>query len=204
MRTDMLQFLPKNYSKVLEIGCSTGNFKEILPDTLLTEFWGVDPSEKSAEIAKVKMDKVLVGFYEQVENEIPNNYFDLIIANDVIEHMADQWTFLQSIKKKMTANASIVLSIPNVRFYNNLKKLLYDKDWQYEDAGILDRTHLRFFTKKSIVRLLNENGFEIEKIKGINPAAGIGKLNFIGLKILQLMFGSDIKYFQFGVRAKVK
>jgi len=201
MRTDMLEFLPSEYSKVLEVGCCTGNFRQLLSKP--HEYWGCELFKEAASIAKTKLDKVLVGFYEDVVNEIPDNYFDLIIANDVIEHMELPWNFLQSIKRKMSANASIILSIPNVRYIRNLIELLYKKDWEYKDCGILDITHLRFFTQKSIVRLLNENGFEIEKIKGINlDPVKIKKRYLLIYWLHKLVIGSDIEFLRFGVRAK--
>jgi len=199
-RTDMLEFLPSEYSKILDVGCCNGNFKQLLNKP--SEYWGVEPFEKSAEVAKTKIDKVLIGLYDEVADEIPDNYFDLIIAFDVIEHMEQPWIFLQSIKKKMAKNASIMLSIPNVRWIDNLKELLYKKDWKYKDEGILDITHLRFFTEKSIVRLLNENGFEIEKMKGTNSAK-VRKWKLPLYYLLKFIFGSDIGFIHFGVRAKL-
>lgn len=199
MRPEMAQFLPSEYSKILEIGCCEGNFRQLCSKPC--EYWGVEPLEKAAEIAKTKLDKVLVGFYNEVENQIPNSYFDLVIANDVIEHIEQPWDFLQSLKKKMTKNASLVLSIPNVRFYGNLKELLHEKDWRYKEEGILDVTHLRFFTEKSIIRLLSESGLEIEKMLGINPVK-IRRRNLPIYWLVKSIFGKDIEFLQFGMRVK--
>jgi len=201
MRPEMVPFLPDEYSKVLEIGCNVGNFRQYVSKPC--EYWGVEPFKDSADIAKSRMDKVLVGFYDQVENDIPDNYFDLVIANDVIEHMERPWDFFQAIKRKMTKNASLVLSIPNVRYCENLKELLYDRDWKYKDCGVLDITHLRFFTAKSIINLLNENGFGIEKMQGINPMKV--RIRYLLLYWLsKIIFGKDMEFKQFGVRAKIK
>jgi 2-polyprenyl-3-methyl-5-hydroxy-6-metoxy-1,4-benzoquinol methylase len=200
-RPEMVQFLPSEYSKVLEIGCNVGNFRQHVSKQC--EYWGVEPFEEAANVAKTQMDKVLVNFYDNVVNEIPDNYFDLIVANDIIEHLEQPWNFLQSIKKKMTINASIVLSIPNVRYYLNLGGLLIHKDWKYVDAGILDITHLRFFTEKSIIRLLNENGFEIKMMKGINPMK-VYKRHLPKYWLAKIILGADIEFTQFGVRAMVK
>lgn len=198
MRSEMAQFLPTEYSKVLEIGCNIGNFRQYVDKS--SEYWGIEPSEQASEIAKTKMDKVLVGFYDKVANDIPDSYFDLVIANDIIEHMERPWDFLKSIKRKMNERASLVLSIPNVRHYENLKELLFEREWKYVDAGILDITHLRFFTEKSIIRLLNENEFEIKKMEGINPLR-IRKMCSPIYWLLRLILGSDIKFLQFGIRA---
>jgi len=200
-RPEMVEFLPSKYSTVLEIGCNVGNFVQFVNKPC--EYWGIEPYEEAANIAKNQMNKVLVGFYDNIVNEIPNNYFDLVIANDVVEHLEQPWNFLQSIKKKLTVNASIVLSIPNVRYYWNLKELLFHKDWKYVDSGILDITHLRFFTEKSIFRLLNENGFEIEKMKGINTI-NVGIQHLSKYLLAKFFFGADIKFCHFGLRAKIK
>jgi len=202
-RTEMLPFLPKEYSKILEIGCDVGNFRQLFSQNC--EYWGIEPFKGAADVAKTKLDKVLVDFYDDAEKQIPDNYFDCIIANDVIEHIEQPWLFLQSLKTKMSPNASLVLSVPNVRYYNNLIELLQDKDWKYRDYGILDITHLRFFTEKSIVRLLDEAGFEIEKMQGINP---IKTTNLGGRKerlkywFIKLILGKDIGFLQFGVRCR--
>ncbi|MCL2206473.1 MAG: class I SAM-dependent methyltransferase [Fibromonadales bacterium] len=199
MRPEMVPFLPDEYSNVLEIGCNDGNFRKYVSKPC--EYWGVEPFKGAADIAKTRMNRVLTGFYDEVENQIPDDYFDLIIANDVIEHMEQPWNFLRTIKKKMKKNASLVLSIPNVRYYKNLKELLCDRDWEYKDEGILDITHLRFFTEKSIVRLLNENYFEIEKMQGIGPK--VKKRYLFLLWVLKIIFGKDVEFLQFGVRAKI-
>jgi len=201
-RPEMVQFLPSEYSKVLEVGCNVGKFAAVVKDKPC-EYWGIEPFEEAAKVAKTKMDKVSVGFYDDIANEIPDNYFDLVIANDLIEHLEQPWNFLRSIKRKMTVNSSIVISIPNVRYYWNLRELLFCKDWKYVDCGILDITHLRFFTEKSIIRLLNENGFEIEMMKGINSVK-IGRRHLPKYWIAKFLWGTDIEFLQFGLRAKIK
>ncbi|MCL2283456.1 MAG: class I SAM-dependent methyltransferase [Fibromonadales bacterium] len=201
MRPEMVSFLPNEYAKILEVGCNVGNFRQYVSKPC--EYWGVEPFEQAAEVAKTRLNKVLIGFYNEVENKIPDNYFDLVIANDVIEHMEQPWNFLRSIKKKMTEDAKIVLSIPNFRYYENIKEILAEKDWKYKDCGILDITHLRFFTEKSIIRLLLENGFEIEKMQGINPVK-VRKRHLPLYWLFKCFWGKDIEFVQFGVRAKIK
>lgn len=147
-RKDVVPLLPENYSVVLEIGCGTANFRENLKSDI--EYWGIEPEKNMAMIAREKSYRILVGKYDDVYRKLPDNYFDLIICNDVIEHMADYDFFLQSVKRKMVKGSYIVASIPNVRYLNNLINLLIKKDWVYTDSGILDRTHLKFFTEKSI------------------------------------------------------
>jgi SAM-dependent methyltransferase len=147
---------------------------------------------------------VLVGFYDEVKHQLPDHAFDLVICNDVIEHLADPDQFLEAIKSKMSPGAYLVGSIPNVRHISNLKGLLLHKDWQYEDAGILDRTHLKFFTEKSLRKLFTEHQFEVEMLSGINDVSSRGFFPRIFSKLLYLVLGNDVRYIQLGFRVKAK
>jgi 2-polyprenyl-3-methyl-5-hydroxy-6-metoxy-1,4-benzoquinol methylase len=204
-RAKLFFLLPSKYFKVLEIGCADGSFRHNLkPDC---EYWGVEPMEKMAEVAAKKIDKVLIGTYQSVINKIPNDYFDLIICNDVIEHMSDHDAFLQSIMAKLVIDGCIIGSVPNVRYIMNLYELIIRKDWKYRDAGILDKSHLRFFSKKSLMRTFVEHGYKIEKIRGINPYK-LKKDSFKSIvkyflfQLTYLFFGQDIKFLQFGFRIR--
>jgi hypothetical protein len=113
------------------------------------------------------------------------------------------------IKKKMKKDSCLIGSIPNVRYITNLIKLLVFKDWRYENLGILDKTHLRFFTQKSLIRMFHNNSFYIEKFSGINKAkintSSCSKLITSSLIFfLSYLIGIDSRYFQFGFRVKLK
>lgn len=207
-RADVALLLPQKYTKVLEIGCGDGGFAANLGQP--HELWGIEPVEKVAKIATNRMDKVLIGSYESVHDQLPDQYFDLVVCNDVIEHMIDPDIFFESIKSKLQPNSYIIGSIPNVRFVWNLYDLLIKKDWEYTDSGILDRTHLKFFTKKSLQRLFLRHNFIIEEFHGINSAIYPAKskrgliINFILRAIIFLSLGSceDIKFLQFTFKVK--
>jgi 2-polyprenyl-3-methyl-5-hydroxy-6-metoxy-1,4-benzoquinol methylase len=199
-RTEVSVLLPKQYTKVLEIGCGGGEFRGNLK--LEHEYWGVELVASIAELEKNKIDKVLIGTYQQVVNQIPNDYFDLVICNDVIEHMPNHDEFFQSIKGKMKKDGCLVASIPNVRYFWNVVELLVKKDWRYKERGILDTTHLRFFTKKSLIRTLNNHSFSIEIISGLNSYAPESIFKKMIYSIVIFIFGRDIKYLQYGVRIK--
>ena len=161
----MSKFLPDTHARVLEVGCGAGGFYDHLRQPC--EVWGVEPNPQAAKAAALKMHRVLVGRYDLLADQLPDQYFDMIVCNDVIEHMDDHDAFLEAIKKKMRPGGCIVGSIPNVRHITALFKLLITKDWKYSESGILDRTHLRFFTEKSLRRTLLEHGYAIEKFSGV-------------------------------------
>ena len=95
-RQDMLKFIDIKVSRILEIGCGEGNFATNFTDV---EYWGVEPVTLHAKAAEKKGFKILNGLYDNVEDKIPDSYFDLIVCNDVIEHMIDPRLFLKKIRQ---------------------------------------------------------------------------------------------------------
>lgn len=160
----MMKLIPDKPSRVLEVGCGAGGFSSQLE----AETWGVEPFADAAGEASRVLSNVLRGTYQEVEGRLPDRYFDLVVCNDVIEHMPDHDWFLKAVKQKMAPGATLIGSLPNILHLTALVKLMLLKDWPYKESGILDRTHLRFFTKKSIRRTLEENGYAIEILKGSN------------------------------------
>jgi 2-polyprenyl-3-methyl-5-hydroxy-6-metoxy-1,4-benzoquinol methylase len=201
-RPEMKQFLPSKYQCVLEIGCGEGNFRSNLD--LSHEYWGVEQDVRAASEAEKKLDTVLVGDYHQLQSELPDNYFDLIICNDVIEHMEHHVSFMLNIKKKLALGGSLIISIPNVRLLSNLNQILFARDWHYREAGILDQTHLRFFTKKSLTRLLKQTDWQIDMLKGVNRYGGRdGGPRLILSYLAQMIYGFDCAYWQFAARVSI-
>lgn len=200
-RLEMVNFVPKNSERILDVGCGEGLFLKFLNKNNNLETWGVEMNSEIAEIAKINLDKVLVGDISEIINGIPNSYFDCISFNDVLEHMVNPYAVLADIRIKLKDNGVIICSIPNVRYVRVLKDLLFKKQWKYENAGVLDRTHLRFFTKKSIIDMFNDLGYQLIKIKGINETKN---WKFLFINILTLGFFSDSRYIQFACVVKIK
>lgn len=208
-RNEMVPFIPEKYSRVLEIGCGSGNFrKNLKPDC---EYWGIEMDDQSAKKAESNnnIDKVLAGTFAQVYESIPANYFDLVICNDVIEHMPDHDEFIDSLGEKITEDSFIIGSTPNVRYIRNLIGILIKRDWKYKSQGVLDRTHLRFFTKKSLKRTFKDHGYKIDKFNGISNILVKNKLiktipNIFLFLLPVIILGQDVKYKQFGFRIKKK
>lgn len=197
-RKELAEFIPNNASKVLEIGCGAGNFRQSFPES--TEYWGIEPNHEAFSQAQKKLHKVFNSIFDNIKNDLPKDYFDLIVCNDVIEHMPDHDDFLNSITEFMSKDSHILISIPNVRYLTNLYELLIKKDWQYRSLGILDVTHLRFFTEKSIKNTLKNHNFEIIKFSGINKPDEIHKKAIVSLA--SAILGKDVSYPQFAILAK--
>jgi 2-polyprenyl-3-methyl-5-hydroxy-6-metoxy-1,4-benzoquinol methylase len=203
-RPEMQPFLPSQYLKVLEVGCGAGAFYASLKEGI--EYWGVDPSESAEQALMKKVHRFFRGILEDVAQELPDQYFDLIVINDVMEHSVDHLAFLSILKSKLLPIGYLVGSVPNVRYVLNLKELLLCKDWHYQPSGgILDYTHLRFFTEISLSKSLIQAGFQIEACHGINPVWWsmhpfrmlVKKLFYGGVA---LVLGKDLPYLQFAFR----
>lgn len=162
-RLDVMEIVPECAKRILEIGCGAGRFRANFSERV--EYWGVEPVEIAAAEAK-GLTRVLVGTLDEVAAQIPDGYFDLVVCNDVLEHIFDTQAALSVIKRKMTKDGKLVGSLPNVRSVWVLLELLFLKDWRYRDMGVLDDTHVRFFTFKSARRMFVKNGFSVEVLKG--------------------------------------
>lgn len=200
-RPEMLQFIPADTKRVLDVGCSSGGFGKLLKaERAGIEVWGIEPDQTAAAIASEGLDRVINGLFSPALAEIQNEAFECIVFNDVLEHTANPSEILEQCKQFLSPGGSIVASIPNILHFYEITNILVTQDWKYRNDGILDNTHLRFFTKKSIIRLFEEAGFKIDKISGIYPSFGM-KYRIANLLTLGRL--ADWKYVQFGLRSSI-
>jgi len=198
-RSEVADLIPKNIGTILDIGCGQGNFLKLVKEQTGAETWGVEAAIEVGEKAKSHIDKILIGKVEDVINSIPDTYFDCVTFNDVLEHLLEPKEVLEMIKPKLSEKGIVIASIPNVRYCHNLYDLLIKRDWKYKDEGILDSTHLRFFTQKSMKRMFEEAGYKIIKLEGINEFKS-WILEVFNLSTFH--YFADTKYMQFVCIAK--
>ena len=166
-REEMSSYLPKDAQKILDVGCNSGAFGEKLKAQKDIEVWGVEPDPIAAAEAREVLDQVINSHFDEYTN-LPDGAFDAVVFNDVLEHLADPWRALRLTARKLRPTGVVVASIPNFRQIDNLMHILLECDFHYEDRGIRDSSHLRFFTRKSILRLFEETSYRVEVIEGIN------------------------------------
>jgi 2-polyprenyl-3-methyl-5-hydroxy-6-metoxy-1,4-benzoquinol methylase len=199
-RHEILPFIPEDAQVFLDVGCGSGNFGAMLKSRFNgATVWGSELNSRIAAQAAGKLDKVIAGDITMALSELPEKFFDCITFNDSLEHLADPFSLLAQIKSKLSDRGEVVSSIPNVRYFDNLRDLIFKKQWKYVDAGVLDRTHLRFFTQQSIIDMYQELGYRIEAMAGINRTG-----NKKARALARLTFGwlDDILYLQFATRAR--
>ena len=185
-RPEVQALVDPNSQTILDVGCASGIFGSQIKQKLDAEVWGIELVEDVGEKAKEVIDKVFIGRVEDHIDQLPEKYFDSIIFSDVLEHLEDPYLILDLVKDKLSKNGEIIASIPNVRHWSVLKELLEGK-WEYQDAGILDRTHLRFFTKSSIKKMFHNSGYKIDEIR----ATQFGE-NSISPKLLSALSQSGL------------
>lgn len=197
-RNEMLCYVPEQSSRILDVGCGAGEFGNALKSRRQVEVWGVELSQQAADEAQTKLDRVIVGSIDDTL-PLPDGYFDCIVFNDVLEHLVNPWAVLNKIKAFIKPNGHVIASIPNVRYFENVKQLLIHKQWKYEDYGILDKTHLRFFTIASIKEMFITCGYSVNTIEGINGKQFPWKLNLINIIMNNKLH--DMKYLQIACQA---
>lgn len=192
----MVSFLPDSVRVVLDVGCSSGLFLRTLSEMYGVETWGVDLLEQ--ETLMFKPTHYIRQSIEDAMPSLPDGRFDAIVLNDVLEHLWNPGDVLCLLRQKLSPKGVIVASIPNVLHHSLLRGLLLGRDWEYQDYGILDRTHIRFFTRKSIIRLIESAGFEVRRIQGIN---GTRSWKLRAVVALSLGYFSETQWLQYGVVA---
>lgn len=198
-RPEMLAFLPNGCKKVLDIGCGEGIFAEQIKKSEGAETWGIELMEIPGEKAKKVLDTVFVGPCENYLDDLPDDYFDAIYCNDVLEHLVDPYTVLAKLKNKLSEKGVLISSIPNIRYHDAFKKVWLKKNWEYEGHGIFDKTHMRFFTKKSIAKMYTDQGYTILSHKGINRTRSLKPYIY---NIPFLFTAMDMFYLQYATVAR--
>jgi 2-polyprenyl-3-methyl-5-hydroxy-6-metoxy-1,4-benzoquinol methylase len=192
--------IPEGTGAVLDVGCGRGGFGRLLRRSgRLTTLWAVEQDETFAREAAPHYDEMIVGDFPEALVDRAMR-FDCIVFNDVLEHMVDPWHALRRAQEHLEPAGAVVASIPNVRNARTLFNLCVLGDWAYVDMGVLDRTHLRFFTRKSIGAMFAEAGYRIENVRGINP---LGRSHLAVGRMLPF-FIRDFAYTGFGVRARLR
>jgi len=198
-RREMGRFIPRTAKRILDVGCGEGIFGLRLKEGLGAELWGVELVPSIAEVARHRLDRVLCGDVMQQLEHIRDHYFDCVIFNDVIEHLVDPYRMLGAIKQKLAQGGVVVSSIANIRYSRNLFDIVVRGQWRYQEGGILDKTHIRFFTKKRICEMFESLGCRILRLEGINatPSRRVRIFN-----IATFGYFSDARYVQVGCVAE--
>ena len=145
--------------EILEVGCSAGYFGAALKD-VGHRVWGVEPNHVAAEAARSLLDGVFAGFIQDYFKANTDRKFDVIVFGDVLEHISYPEEVLLLCRTHLNTSGTIVASVPNVA-HLAVRTMLLEGRWDYAELGILDRTHLRFFTRASLTRLFSNSAYQV-------------------------------------------
>jgi 2-polyprenyl-3-methyl-5-hydroxy-6-metoxy-1,4-benzoquinol methylase len=129
---------------------------------------GIEPFASAARVASSRLDRLLEADVNDGIVALEGQRFDCIVCNDVLEHLADPWDTLKRLRPLMAPGGTLVASLPNMRFMPVLKDLVLKGEWRYVEQGVMDRTHLRFFTRKNMQTLFEESGYQLTQLQEIN------------------------------------
>ena len=163
-RTELIDLITEPPNRILEIGCGAGAtglaLKQKFQDI---EYVGVECDEGAVKIAQTRLDRVILLDIENVQLDtigLNKEYFDLIICADILEHLYDPWKMLSDLRYNITPDGKILASIPNIQHISIINNLLNDS-WTYSKFGLLDATHIRFFTLSEITKMFNGTGYKM-------------------------------------------
>jgi SAM-dependent methyltransferase len=199
LRPEMRRYVPDGVARVVDCGCGEGRFGGWLKSECDAEVWGIEMDEDAAGRAADVLDQVLRGDLESRVADLPDGHFDCAVFNDVLEHLVDPFSVLLDIKQKLGPGGVIVCSVPNIRFLLNFKDYVVRGQWRYEDYGPWDKTHLRCFTVRSFRDVLEELGYTVLRLEGIN---GIPSWKFRLFNLATMGFFRDLRYPQFACVAR--
>lgn len=199
-RSEMVGFIPAHTQTILEIGCGGGEFMKHLRQTRKVHAVAIEPHKEAAEQARNHFDTVIEADVAAGLNKLKNERFDCVVVNDVLEHLVAPWETLVAIRKLLSPHGVAVASIPNVRYFPVLRALALNGRWDYADYGVLDRTHLRFFTQSSIREMFETSGYCVERLEGINSMSLTWKHNILFFLLGERLV--DTKYQQFACVAR--
>ena len=193
-REEIVSFVPVGATKILDVGCWRGAFgAELKRQRPSVEVVGLEPNETAAAIAAQRLDRVITGRFPDNVDDGP---FDCVVFNDVLEHFEDPWAALRSTAKLVSPGGRVVAVIPNIRHVRVTVPLVFAGRWEYMDTGILDRTHLRFFTRSSMIGLFESTGYDVESVSPLD-------ISDVGIRgvVMRLLFSPLGRENSIGLRA---
>ncbi|MBZ0104048.1 MAG: class I SAM-dependent methyltransferase [Sulfuricella denitrificans] len=157
--TKILRLIGQN-KRVLELGTAVGSMTQLIHEVNACTVVGMEIDPEMAKMAAPWCERMIVGNIESMDltETLGNDLFDVIVAADVLEHLHDPWACLHKIRSYLRPEGFIVLSVPNVA-HNALLAELLNGRFPYQEKGLLDRTHLRFFTRTNLEEMLLETGY---------------------------------------------
>jgi len=176
-RTEIVSFLNEPPGVVLDVGCGGGAtgklIKEKFPGTRVV---GIELNPHAAQYAGQFIDDVICENIDTVDlsQRLSGVRVDTVLLLDVLEHLYDPWRALVRVRSWLATGARVLASVPNIRNLSNLDELAAGR-WEYSENGVLDVTHLRFFTRSTLKRMFEETGFDVVHMEALTQPMWIDR-----------------------------
>jgi 2-polyprenyl-3-methyl-5-hydroxy-6-metoxy-1,4-benzoquinol methylase len=164
-RTDLMQLVPAVHNQsILEIGASGGYTLLALKQTGKASYVaGVELFQlANTEQENTQLDEFYIADVEQLNLNLVNKQFDVLILGDVLEHLRNPWQVYEYLLQFVKPGGTVIVSVPNIRFFKVMFQVIFQGDFKYTESGIMDRTHLRFFCKKNILALVSLSNTKVQ------------------------------------------
>ncbi len=191
-RRDVVPMVP-HCKKLLDVGCGTGATAYVLKSSGVAEqVYGVELFEDAAREARTVLDDVICADISSTDLAFEEKSFDVILCLDVLEHLVDPWSVLTKLKQYLRDDGVLITSIPTIAYAPVILNLLR-KRFVYEQSGVMDKTHLRWFTLSSMKEMFASSGFSVERCEP-NRASGWKMALFTLLTLGLGWFYSIVQY----------
>lgn len=177
---------------ILDLGCGSGVVgRKLKADGKAGRLIGVELFPEAAAEASRHYDQVFQGDVEAIDFKFPCQ-FDYAICGDILEHLRDPYSVVRRVHGWLKPGGRIICSVPNIRHWRVITDLAFGGNWTYVDAGIMDRTHLRFFTRRTCHQMLTDAGFRIQKTDVLISGRKFRLLDSLTLRLLEDFWGSQL------------
>lgn len=200
-RPEVAALIPVGAKTVLDVGCGPGGFGRSLRARLggAARIEGIEAVPTQAALARIDhgFDKVHDGYFP---GDLPPDCgpYDLMVFNDVLEHMWDPWDVLRQAASHLRPGGHVLAAIPSIQYLPELIRIVRGR-WDYTDGGTLDRTHVRFFAKTNMIEMLEDAGYRVEECVPANSMFQFAR--YRRLKPLRRLLG-DMEWMHFVLRAR--
>lgn len=166
-RPEVRALVPRDARRVLDLGCALGAVGAALKRERSVEVVGIEADPDFAAAARERLDRVIEQDIEQLVagGDLELGRFDCVVAADSLEHLRDPWTALARAVDLLEPHGSVVVSLPNARFFETFWQLGVRGTWPRHEQGIFDRTHLRWFALRDARELLEGAGLEVAEVR---------------------------------------
>ena len=192
---DLLALVPLDARRVVEVGCGNGamarEYRQRNPDC---EYLGIEIDPVYAEASRFYCDRVVVGSIESMNDETFKTLFpsSCWIFGDVLEHLYDPWAVLRRIRAALNRDGVVVACIPNAQHWS-VQARLNCGEFDYEDLGLMDRTHIRWFTRKTALRLFESTGFRVIDGGSVVMQEAHREAALVGVRAFAQAIGTDVE-----------